>query len=72
MVLNPQFVVDGQGKRVKVILDVAEFEKLLEELEDLEDVRAYDRAKAEGGEAIPYEQARAEIEKNRVAEKNRS
>jgi len=57
VVLNPQFIVDTQGKRVKVVLEIEEFEKLLEELEDLEDIRAADEAKAEGGEAIPLEQA---------------
>jgi hypothetical protein len=35
---------------------------LLEELEELESIRAYDRAKAQADEVIPFEQAVAEIE----------
>jgi PHD/YefM family antitoxin component YafN of YafNO toxin-antitoxin module len=60
-----QFVVDDHGKRKAVILDIAEYEKLLEEAEELEAIRAYDAAKAAGDEAIPFEQAAGEIERDR-------
>ena len=40
-------------------------QKVLEELEELESIRAYDRAKASGDEAIPFDQAIAEIERSR-------
>ena len=40
-------------------------DRSLEELEELESVRAYDAAKASGGEVIPFEQAVAEIESER-------
>lgn len=33
----------------------AEYDRLREAAEDLEDIRAYDRAKAEGGPAVPAE-----------------
>jgi PHD/YefM family antitoxin component YafN of YafNO toxin-antitoxin module len=58
-------VVDDQGTRVAVILDIDEYHKLLEELEELEAIRAYDAARASGDEAIPFEQAVAEIERDR-------
>jgi len=35
MTLNPQFVVNEKGERVSVVLPVAEYEELLEDLEDL-------------------------------------
>jgi hypothetical protein len=35
------------------------------DVEELEDIRAYDRAKARGGEAIPFEQAVKELKKSR-------
>jgi predicted DNA-binding protein (UPF0251 family) len=38
---------------------------LLEALEELEAIRAYDRAKASQDEAIPFEQAVEEIERAR-------
>lgn len=59
------YVVDDQGNPIGVVLDIADYRKLLEELEELESIRAYDAAKASGNEAIPFAQAVAEIEQNR-------
>ncbi|MFZ0052616.1 MAG: hypothetical protein WAK96_12655 [Desulfobaccales bacterium] len=56
------FVIDDKGKQIGVILDIAEYRKLLEEIEELESIRAYDAAKAAKDEAIPFEQAISEIE----------
>ena len=41
-----RYVTDENGKRVEVIMPVEEYDRLLEALEDLEDVRLYDEAKA--------------------------
>jgi hypothetical protein len=46
-------------------MDFTEYERLSEEAEELEAIRAYDTAKASGDEAIPFEQAVTEIEQNR-------
>ncbi len=35
------YVVDGRGKRVSVVLDVATYERLLEAERELDDSRAY-------------------------------
>ena len=52
--LHPQFIKDTAGKNL-VVLPQEEFEQLLEELEDLEDVRLYDEAsKADTGERILF------------------
>jgi PHD/YefM family antitoxin component YafN of YafNO toxin-antitoxin module len=59
------YVIDEQGNPIGVVLDIADYRKLLEELEELESIRAYDAAKASGDEAIPFDQAVAEIEQNR-------
>ena len=59
------YVVDETGKRVGVLIGIKDYQKLLEELEELESIRAYDAAKASGGEAIPFEEAVAEIEQDR-------
>ncbi|WP_457653858.1 hypothetical protein [Rhodocaloribacter sp.] len=60
-----RYVTDSQGRRVAVILDLAYYEQLLDAAEELEDIRAYDEAKASGEEAIPFEQAIREIEQQR-------
>ena len=60
-----RFVVDDSGERTAVILDIVEYQKLLAEAEELETIRAYDAAKVAGDEAIPFEKAVKEIERNR-------
>ncbi len=63
--LQEQYVTDHQGNRIGVFLDLKQFQSLLEELEELEDIRAYDAAKESGDETIPFDQAIAEIEQRR-------
>lgn len=60
-----RFLVDEAGNRVGVLLDIAEYQSMLEQLEELESIRAYDLARASGEKAIPFEQAVREIESNR-------
>lgn len=45
--LHPQFINDNDGKKTMVILPVKEFEDIIEALDDLEDVKLYDKAKKE-------------------------
>ncbi|HKM68331.1 MAG TPA: hypothetical protein VJX70_14265 [Candidatus Acidoferrum sp.] len=58
-----QFLTNEKGEKVAVVISIEEYEKLLEELEDLEDIRAYDEAMASGETPIPFEQAVAEIKR---------
>lgn len=60
-----RFIVDDAGNRVGVLLDIEEYQAMLEGLEELESIRAYDLAKASGEEAVPFEQAVQEIERER-------
>ena len=57
-----RFIVDENGQRVSVLLDIKDYRQLLEDLEEFEAIRAYDAAKASGDEAVPLEQALVEIE----------
>ena len=56
-----EYVVDEKGQRTAVLVPVAEYEALLEAAEDLADLRAADEARVEGGEAVPWEQVKAEL-----------
>jgi len=58
---SKQYVVDENGRRIAVVLPLRQYRKLVEALEDLEDIRAADEARAEGGEPIPWEQVKAEL-----------
>ena len=60
--LKERFIVDENGQRVGVLLDIEAYRQLLGDVEELEAIRAYDAAKASGDEAVPLEQALAEIE----------
>ena len=60
-----RFIVDENGQRLGVLLDIEDYQRLLEALEELEAIRAYDAAKAPGDEVLPLEQALAEIEQDR-------
>jgi hypothetical protein len=60
-----RFIIDEKGQRIGVLLDIEDYQRLLEELEELEAIRAYDAAKASGDEVLPLEQALAELEKDR-------
>lgn len=62
---SEQFLVDGCGNRTAVLLDIERYSELLEALEELESIRAYDEAKASGDIAVPFAQAISEIESGR-------
>jgi len=61
-----QFIVDDSGKKTAVILGIEEYDKLIDEAEELEAIHAYDAAKAAHDEVIPFDQAVSEIERGRV------
>ena len=60
-----RYLTDGQGNRTAVVLDIEDYDRLLDQLEELEAIRAYDEAKASGEERISFEQATREIERER-------
>jgi hypothetical protein len=53
-----------KGEKISITLDVKEYEKLLEDLEELDSIRAYDAAKQSGETPIPFGQAMREIERS--------
>jgi hypothetical protein len=65
--LHPQYLVDENQRPQSVLLPVSEWEGIVEELEELDDIRAYDKAKAGPQEAVSFEQAIREIEEGQDA-----
>jgi len=61
MLQTAQFVVDAQGNKKAVLLDYKVWEELLTLLEDWEDAEEIRRLREAGEEAIPWEQAKAEL-----------
>lgn len=68
--METRYVTDENGERVGVLLGVEEYERLLEAVENLADLRAADEALREiqsgEDEVIPLEQAAREIREGRV------
>jgi hypothetical protein len=58
-----RYVTDEDGNRIGVLIDTGDYHKILEELEELDSIRAYDEAKASNDEVIPYEKAIEEKQK---------
>ncbi len=46
LTLHPQYITDTAGKKL-VVLSFNEFENIMEELDELEDIHLYDDAKKE-------------------------
>lgn len=65
MQLREKYITDEKGNRIGVLLDIEEYQRLLDESEELEAIRAYDLAISEHDKEIPFEKAISEIEKNR-------
>jgi PHD/YefM family antitoxin component YafN of YafNO toxin-antitoxin module len=53
--IHPQYIKDANGQKSLVILPATEFDSIIEELEELDDIKLYDEAKKEDtGEHILF------------------
>ena len=55
--LHPEFVVDDQNRKKAVVLPISEWKHIVKELEELDDIRAYDKAKSQPSEPVEFDQA---------------
>jgi PHD/YefM family antitoxin component YafN of YafNO toxin-antitoxin module len=53
---EPRYITDKKGKKLSVVISIAEYNQMIEELEELEDIRLYDAVKARKEKSIPFEQ----------------
>jgi len=60
--LKERYVIDETGNRVAVLIDIEEYQRILEALEELDSINAYDDAKAANDEVISFDEAINEIE----------
>jgi exonuclease VII small subunit len=63
--MKAQYITDTTGKKLSVILPIRDYEKMLHELEELEDIKAYDLAKARKSDPVSFNQAVKELEQLR-------
>lgn len=45
--IRQQFIDDNQGHRIAVLLPIEDYNNMLEQLEEIDDIKAYDAAKEE-------------------------
>ncbi len=67
--INPQYIIDKKGNRISVVISVAEFETIMDELEELEDIRLFDDAKSVNESSIPIDKVFVMIEEKRKNKK---
>lgn len=63
--MSPQFITDSFGKKISVVLPLEEFNALLAELEELQDIKLYDESKKSDEPSIPIDEAFKMIEAKR-------
>jgi hypothetical protein len=63
--MQTQFITDKKGNKIAVIVPIVNYQKMLDDLEELEDIKLYDQAKKEDdGKRISFEDY---INKRKVA-----
>ncbi|MFW5755051.1 MAG: hypothetical protein ACOC13_01410 [Tangfeifania sp.] len=63
--MNEKYITDTKGRKISVILPIRDYREMLDKLEELEDLKAFDVAISGNEQAIPAEQAFAEVEAKR-------
>jgi hypothetical protein len=59
--IEHQFLTDVNGTKKAVIIPLDEWQKLMDELEELDDIKAYDQAKTSPSSPVPFEEAIKQI-----------
>ncbi|MEY4876846.1 MAG: hypothetical protein RL708_1995 [Bacteroidota bacterium] len=67
LTLTPQYITNRIGKKTSVILPLTQFEKLLAELEEAEDVKLYDEVKKANEERTSLDDYLAQRKKRKHA-----
>ena len=63
--MRTQFIIDDNGKKLAVILPIEDYNEMIENLEELEDIKLYDKAKKDKDDALPIDDAFKLIEQER-------
>ena len=62
MSIDEQILVDNKGKTVAVQIPISQYKKMLEIIEEMEDIKAYKKAKKQKSDWVPFEKSFATIE----------
>ncbi len=56
-----QFVINEKGEKTAVLMSIEEYEKLREQSEELDEIRAFDEAQASGETPVPFARTVSEL-----------
>ena len=60
--VREQYLVDETGNKRAVVVPIDIWHRIQEDMEELDEIRAYDEVKSHPSDAVPFEQAVSEIE----------
>ena len=63
--MKTQFITDSSGKKISAILPIKEYEQMIEKLDELNCIKAYDKAKGKKQQFVPLNHALREVERKR-------
>ena len=55
-IIEPQYITDKKGNKLSVVLSFKEYKKLLEEIEEAEDIKLYDAVKSRNEPSISFDE----------------
>ncbi|MGR3310551.1 MAG: hypothetical protein ACUZ77_07210 [Candidatus Brocadiales bacterium] len=59
--IHEEYLTDESGNKKAVVVPISEWQQIKEDLEELDDIRAYDKAKSKPSEPVPFDKAIKEI-----------
>ena len=65
LTLKPQYITKKKKKKISVVLPIKDFKVIVEQLEELEDIRLYDAAKKSKEPSLDVDSAFKKIENRR-------
>ena len=63
MGIAPKFVIGTSGRREAVLLDMSQYRRMLQKIEDLQDALALDRSERTSRKLVPYEDVRRRLKR---------
>lgn len=59
--IHREYLTDENGNKKAVVIPLAEWHKIIEALEELDDIKAYDKAKSVNSEPVSFEEVVQQI-----------
>ena len=60
--IHEEYLTDAKGNKKSAVVPINEWNEILESLEELDDIEAFDNAQKEKGDAIPFDDFLSQID----------